>query len=137
MENVFYGRVQALRALMQENGWDAVILTGSDPHASEYPAPRWKQVEWLTGFTGEAGDVVVTAGHAGLWTDTRYFIQAVRQLEGTGVQLHKTRVPDEVPVPQWLARHFAGGSETVVAVADMQLQDGSPVRVPLYGAKAL
>ena len=88
---------------MRENGWDAVILTGSDPHASEYPAPRWKQVEWLSGFTGEAGDIVVTQQHAGLWTDTRYFIQAVRQLEGSGIVLHKMRVPDQVPIPEWLA----------------------------------
>jgi len=103
MENVNYARVEALRALMQENGWDIVILTGSDPHASEYPAARWKQVEWLSGFTGEAGDIVVTRDHAGLWTDTRYFIQAVKQLEGTGIVLHKMRVPEQVPIPEWIA----------------------------------
>ena len=103
MENVNYARVEALRALMQENGWDIVILTGSDPHASEYPAARWKQVEWLSGFTGEAGDIVVTRDHAGLWTDTRYFIQANKQLEGTGIVLHKMRVPEQVPIPEWIA----------------------------------
>ncbi len=103
MENIFAGRVAALRALMRENGWDIVILTGSDPHESEYPALRWKQVEWLSGFTGEAGDLVITRDHAGLWTDTRYFIQAVRQLEGTGIELHKMRVPEQVPIPQWIA----------------------------------
>ena len=88
---------------MERNGWDAVVLSGSDPHSSEYPASRWKQVEWLTGFTGEAGDVVVTMDHAGLWTDSRYFIQALSQLQGTGVELHKTRVPDAVGIPQWLS----------------------------------
>jgi len=103
MENVNYARVEALRTLMQENGWDIVILTGSDPHASEYPAARWKQVEWLSGFTGEAGDIVVTRDHAGLWTDTRYFIQAVKQLVGTGIVLHKMRVPEQVPIPEWIA----------------------------------
>lgn len=103
MENIFANRIAALRALMRENGWDIVILTGSDPHESEYPALRWKQVEWLSGFTGEAGDLVVTRDHAGLWTDPRYFIQAVRQLEGTGIELHKTRVPEQVPIPQWIA----------------------------------
>lgn len=103
MASIFSGRVEALRALMRENGWDIVILTGSDPHGSEYPASRWKQVEWLSGFTGEAGDLVVTHSHAGLWTDTRYFIQAVRQLEGSGIVLHKLRVPDEVPIPEWIA----------------------------------
>ena len=103
MENVYFARVEALRSLMREHNWDIVILTGSDPHASEYPAPRWKQVEWLSGFTGEAGDLVVTADHAGLWTDTRYFIQANAQLAGTGIQLHKMRVPEQVPIPQWIA----------------------------------
>lgn len=103
MANVYADRIEALRGLMARNGWDAVVVSGSDPHASEYPAPRWQQVKWLTGFTGEAGDLVVTIDHAGLWTDSRYFIQAQTQLEGTGVELHKTRVPGEVPIPQWLA----------------------------------
>ena len=87
-------------------GYDAVIITGTDPHSSEYPAPRWKQVEWASGFTGEAGDLVVTQDHAGLWTDSRYFIQANQQLAGTGIELHKTRVPEEIPIPQWLAGRF-------------------------------
>ena len=99
MKEKYIERIAALRRLMEEKGWDAVVLTGSDPHSSEYPAPRWKQVEWLTGFTGEAGDVVVTADHAGLWTDSRYFIQALDQLEGTGVELHKTRVPGAGGIP--------------------------------------
>ena len=103
MENVFYTRVEALRSLMRENGWDIVIIGGSDPHGSEYPAARWKQVEWLSGFTGEAGDLVITPDHAGLWTDTRYFIQAVKQLEGTGIVLHKMRVLGQVPIPDWIA----------------------------------
>ena len=105
MENIYAQRIEALRALMSEHGWEAVVLSGSDPHSSEYPAPRWQQVKWLTGFTGEAGDVVVTMDHAGLWTDSRYFIQAMTQLEGTGVELHKTRQPDSVYIPQWLALH--------------------------------
>ena len=102
--NLFGERIEVLRAVMREKLWDAVIITGGDPHGSEYPAPRWKQVEWLSGFTGEAGDLVITLDHAGLWTDTRYFIQAVRQLAGSGVELHKTRVPEEIPIPQWLSR---------------------------------
>ncbi len=103
MKNIYAERIEALRNLMSRNGWEAVIVSGSDPHNSEYPALRWQQVRWLTGFTGEAGDVVITMDHAGLWTDSRYFIQAVRQLEGTGVVLHKTRQPDSVNIPEWLA----------------------------------
>ena len=117
MGAVHHERVEALRALMRERGWDAVIVSGSDPHCSEYPAPRWKQVEWLSGFTGEAGDIVVTASHAGLWTDTRYFIQAVRQLEGSGIVLHKTRVPEQVLIPEWLAGDALAGRDRCVVVA--------------------
>ena len=103
MSTIYSDRIARVREIMVERGWDAVVIYGTDPHSSEYPAARWKQVEWLTGFTGEAGDVVVTADHAGLWTDSRYFIQALSQLEGTGVELHKTRQPDSVYIPQWLA----------------------------------
>ena len=103
-----------LRALMRAKGWDAVVVTGSDPHCSEYPAERWKQVQWLSGFTGEAGDLVVTLDHAGLWTDTRYFIQAEQQLAGTGIALHKMRVPEQVPIPDWLRQQF--GDDALIAV---------------------
>jgi Xaa-Pro aminopeptidase len=115
--NKYAERLGNLRALMEDKGWDAVVLTGSDPHASEYPAPRWKQVEWLTGFSGECGDVVVTKDHAGLWTDTRYFIQAGIVLPGTGYELHKTRIPGAVPIPQWLAEDAFHGEEGGVVIA--------------------
>ena len=114
MENIHAARIASLRSLMDERGWDAVVITGSDPHASEYPAYRWKCVEWLTGFTGEAGDIVITEAHAGLWTDSRYFIQADRQLSGTGVVLHKTRLPESIPIPIWLSGQFPFGG--VVAI---------------------
>ena len=116
MDNLYATRIEALRSMMRAKGWDAVYITGSDPHSSEYPAERWKQVRWLTGFTGEAGDVVVTLDHAGLWTDTRYFIAANQQLAGTGVQLHKTRVPEQVLIPEWLRRTFSGEDEAIIAV---------------------
>ncbi len=126
MENIYAQRIEALRGIMTQNGWEAVVLSGSDPHSSEYPAPRWQQVRWLTGFTGEAGDLVVTHDHAGLWTDSRYFIQAVNQLSGTGVELHKTRQPDSVYIPQWLAAEgiakvaVDGLCWNVSAVADLE-----------------
>ena len=103
MTTMYADRVAQLREMMARNGWDAVVVGGSDPHSSEYPAPRWRQVEWLTGFTAEAGDVVITEDHVGLWTDSRYFIQAESQLKATGGVLHKTRVPDAVSIPEWLS----------------------------------
>ena len=121
-------RIEMLRALMRAKGWDAVVVTGSDPHCSEYPAERWKQVEWLSGFTGEAGDLVVTLDHAGLWTDTRYFIQAEQQLAGTGIALHKMRVPDQVPIPQWLHEQF--GDEGLIAVDGLSMGAGFAQALP-------
>ena len=104
MTNQYYLRLCALRSVMEEKGWDAVVLRGSDPHASEFLVPRYQAVTWLSGFSGEAGDLVVTRDEAGLWTDSRYFIQARRQLEGSGIDLHKTRLPESEYIPQFLAR---------------------------------
>ena len=122
--NPYQERISRLRMMMSSRGWDAVVISGSDPHSSEYPAPRWQQVKWLTGFTGEAGDVVVTHDHAGLWTDSRYFIQAQQQLEGSGVELHKTRIPDAVDIPEWLAERakivaFDGLCQSVDLVSEL------------------
>ena len=130
--NIYKERIERLREIMTENGWDAVVVSGSDPHSSEYPAPRWQQVRWLSGFTGEAGDLVVTRDHAGLWTDSRYFIQALEQLEGTGVELHKTRVPDAVGIPEWLSDRaqvvaFDGLCQSAGAAEEIQ---GQVVDVP-------
>lgn len=104
-------RVNALRNLMIARGWDAVVLRGCDPHGSEYLAPRYQAVTWVSGFTGEAGDLVIFRDEAGLWTDSRYFIQAVKQLEGSGIDLHKTRMPDSVSIADYIA---AKGCCTVV-----------------------
>ena len=122
--NPYQERISRLRMMMSSRGWDAVVISGSDPHSSEYPAPRWQQVKWLTGFTGEAGDVVVTHDHAGLWTDSRYFIQAQQQFEGSGVELHKTRIPDAVDIPEWLAERakivaFDGLCQSVDLVSEL------------------
>ena len=74
-------RIAALREAMRQQKVDAYIIPSSDPHLSEYPADRWKSREWISGFTGSAGTIVVTADKAGLWTDSRYFLQAASQLE--------------------------------------------------------
>ncbi len=115
--------------MMKEKGWDAIVITASDPHCSEYPGARWKQVKWATGFAGECGDIVITLDHAGLWTDTRYFIQAEHDLPGTGYVLHKTRVPEQVLIPEWLAAHaFADKEGQVVVAVDGMAQTVSSVQ---------
>lgn len=69
-------RIAALREAMKQHKIDAYIIPTSDPHMSEYPADCWKYREWISGFTGSAGTVIITADKAGLWTDSRYFLQA-------------------------------------------------------------
>ena len=114
--DIHFERLTAIRAIMAARGWDALVITGSDPHASEYVAPRWKQIEWITGYDGE-GDIVITPSHAGLWTDSRYFIAALAVIPQAGFELHKTRVPDEVPISQWLAETAQDSDKEVFTVA--------------------
>ena len=108
-------RLAALRQAMQQHGVAACIVPSADPHLSEYLPEHWQARAWLSGFTGSAGTLVVTAKHAGLWTDSRYFAQAERQLEGTGFTLMKLRVPHTPEHLQWLAEQSHSGD--VVAVA--------------------
>ena len=115
-DNKYARRIEALRAMMRSKDWDAVVIMAGDPHSSEYPSERYRQCEYLTGFTGEAADMVVTLDHAGLWTDSRFFIQAVTQLEGTGVVLHKKGVGGEADIAGWLASEFS--PEEAVIVVD-------------------
>ena len=114
MKNMINEQISALRSIMQREGWDAVVVPGSDPHNSEYLPARWQQRQFISGFTGSYGTVIITPDHAGLWTDTRYFIQAVRQLEGTGFVLHKTRVPEQVLIPEWLRTNL--DRDAIIAV---------------------
>ncbi len=86
-------RVAKLRTQLRENGLDAWVINGTDPHQSEYVCPRWRSREWISGFTGSAGTVVVTADQALLWVDSRYFIQAQEQIEGTEFVMMKVDTP--------------------------------------------
>jgi Xaa-Pro aminopeptidase len=82
-------RLTQLRAFMIDKGLSACIIPSSDPHQSEYVATHWDYREWISGFSGSAGLVIVMRDSAGLWTDSRYFLQAEDQLKGTGIDLHK------------------------------------------------
>src|SRR5690606_18331613 len=82
-------KISALRQKMQQNNIDAFIVYSADPHMSEYLPEEWQERSWLSGFTGSAGFVVVTKDKAGLWTDGRYFVQAPKELQGSGIDLMK------------------------------------------------
>lgn len=102
-------RIAALREAMKQHKIDAYIIPTSDPHMSEYPADCWKYREWISGFTGSAGTVIITADKAGLWTDSRYFLQASTQLEGTGIELFKMMLPETPTIPAFLTHELKEG----------------------------
>ena len=104
-------RIQRLRNLMREKGLDAYIIPSSDPHQSEYAASHWMSREWISGFTGSAGTVIISKEHAGLWTDSRYFIQAETQLANTDMVLHKQKVPHAPEHIQWLKETLPAGAK--------------------------
>lgn len=109
MNSTINDRIAALRAHIAQEQIQAFIIPSTDPHLSEYVAPHWQSREWISGFTGSAGTVVVTAKDAGLWTDSRYFLQAARQLEGTCITLYKEMLPETPNIPEFLSAHLQEG----------------------------
>lgn len=102
-------RVNALRGIFDHEGIDAFIIPSTDPHVSEYVAPYWESRKWISGFTGSAGTVVITRDKAGLWTDSRYFLQAADQLQGTGIELYKEMLPETPSIPAFLSSTLKAG----------------------------
>lgn len=115
-------RLAALRAELQKHHLDAWYISGTDPHNSEYLPERWLTRAYISGFTGSFGKVVVTKDKALLWTDTRYFLQAEEQLQGTGIEMKKLRVPDAVSPENWLAQHLPSGSRVGVDGQTVSIQ---------------
>lgn len=109
MNTTIQERIRALRAWMKQAGVEAFVIPSTDPHLSEYVAPHWQSREWISGFTGSAGTVVVTREKAGLWTDSRYFLQAASQLEGTGIDLYKEMLPETPSIPTFLCTELQEG----------------------------
>jgi len=99
-------RIGSVKDALKKSRIDAYIISSSDPHQSEYVADHWKTREWVSGFTGSAGIVVITPDHAGLWTDSRYFLQAEFELKGSGMELHKQLVQGAPEYIDWLAKNL-------------------------------
>lgn len=107
--------LEALQTYMKRWGWDIAIVSGSDPHGSEYTPQRWRLREFITGFTGSAGTVVVTQESSGLWTDSRYFLQAEQQLNNSGTVLHKEKVGNQTWT-EWIEEYCATHDKKQVVV---------------------
>ena len=116
MTHTINERVDRLRSWMKENGFTAFVFPSSDPHNSEYVADHWKSREWISGFSGSAGMAVVTLEHAALWTDSRYFIAAEKELDGTDFQLMRLRVEGTPSVSEWLTSELSTYDKAVVGL---------------------
>ncbi len=103
-------RLAALRAAMAKNHLDAWLAPSADPHLSEYLPAYWQSRQWLSGFSGSVGTLVVTATDAGLWADSRYWAQAEEQLAGSGIRLQKLGAPNQPDHVTWLATELAPGA---------------------------
>lgn len=112
-------RVAALRQVMREEHLSAVIIPSTDPHNGEYIPARWESRKWISGFDGSAGTAVVTLNSAALWTDSRYFLAAEEQLQGTEYVLMKERMSGTPTIPQWLGRELADEKSPEVALDGM------------------
>lgn len=138
-------RLSALREEMRREKLDAFIFPSTDPHHSEYVPERWKGRQWISGFDGSAGTAVVTLRSAALWTDSRYFLSATKQLEDTEFRLMKLRMPGTPTIAQWIGaelRAFGGNSvgvdgmvnaldDTESLIADLRREGGITVRTNL------
>ena len=107
-------RIEKLRRTMERKGIAAVVVPSSDPHLSEYLPERWQGREWLSGFTGSVGTLVVTDDFAGVWVDSRYWTQAEGQLAGTGIELMKIGGAGNSAHVDWLAERVARGAKVAV-----------------------
>ena len=118
-KNEIKERLALLRQELQRERLSAYIFPTADPHQSEYTADHWKGREWISGFNGSAGTAVVTLTSAALWTDSRYFIAAAEQLEGTEFQLMKLKVDGTPTIAEWLGKELADATDKSVGIDGM------------------
>ena len=111
MKSEIINRIAGLRNFMRKHKLSAFIIPSTDPHSGEYVPEHWEARKWISGFTGSAGTAVVTLDSAGLWTDSRYFLQAAEQLENTGFTLFKDRLPETPSVTDWLGSVLNAGDK--------------------------
>ena len=112
-------RIARLREELRREHLSVFIFPTSDPHNSEYTAEHWKGREWISGFNGSAGTAVVTLDKAALWTDSRYFIAAEEQLQGTEFQLMKLKVEGTPSIAEWLGRELKDAADKAVGIDGM------------------
>ncbi len=136
-------RIAALREVMQREHLSAFVFPSTDPHQGEYVPDHWKGREYVSGFNGSAGTLVVTMSSAALWTDSRYFLAAEEQLKGTDILLMKLKIEGTPTIAEWIGQECGAGAEVGVdgmvnsasavkmLIADLRRQGGITLRTNL------
>ncbi len=119
MKSTINNRITRVQEEIKKKNLDAWFITGTDPHQTEYLPPHWMERQGITGFSGSAGTVVVLQDAIHLWVDSRYYVQAAHEVEGTSVEIHKFGLPGVLPYNDWLKEHMPKGS--VVGVDSMTI----------------
>ena len=119
MNTTITSRLDSLRELMKQEKVDAFIFPSTDPHNGEYVSDHWKGREFISGFNGSAGTAVVTMDSAALWTDSRYFLAAEEQLQGTGFTLMKLKIEGTPSISEWLGQKLSQKDGAVVGIDGM------------------
>lgn len=127
-------RLELVREALHRHGVAAIVVPSSDPHLSEYQPPRWQARQWLSGFTGSVGTLVVTTDRAVLFADGRYWVQAEAQLDGSGVELVKIPVGSTTDHIGWLARNVPAGQSVAVDGQVLSLAGAQLLQAQLYAA---
>lgn len=129
-------RIEALRAALRQHRVDACLVPSADPHLSEYLPERWQGRQWLSGFTGSMGTLVVSADFAGVWADSRYWVQAEAELAGTGITLMKIPTGNNTQHVDWLAANLPEGGSLAVDGASLGLASAQQLR-SAFAARAI
>jgi Xaa-Pro aminopeptidase len=130
MNEIITSRIERLRQAMKQTGLSAYLINGCDPHLGEYVPARWKSREFISGFTGSYGWLAITLDEAVFWTDSRYYLQALTQLEGTGIEMMKARLPETIFIGDWVANKLQQGEKigfdgTCFSVSECKLLEHS------------
>lgn len=121
-------KLENVRAVMRKNGVDAYMVLSDDYHNSEYVGDYFKLREYISGFTGSAGTLVITMDKAGLWTDGRYFIQAEKQLNGTGIDLYKSGMKGVPTIDEFLREELKSGQRLCVDGRTLNFREGMRIK---------
>lgn len=121
-------KVEALRKEMKKAGLSAWIINGTDPHESEYVCPRWRTREWISGFTGSAGTVVITMDKALIWVDSRYFVQCAAQIKSTCFEMKKLNGPQASDPADFLAQTFENNEKVGIAAETLMVYQSREYR---------